>query len=222
MRRTSARTCSPGTGSTRPERTSSRRRIASAVQSCSISSASAEARLSTSLSASRALDVGGSRIASSVSSSNVSGMRKHYPLGVKSSKRFEPTHFQGAHPDTAPVSQTSKSAVSRVSQPANRTKAPAPPTWKSAIQQVWKPALPTPVPARLGAVSGCAHFQGHAPNRNRHSRAGANPAQSSSASVNFHSWTPTAQSFWSLTARRNAVALTGSNETSHHLSLAMR
>ena len=75
MRRTSARTCSTETGSTRPERISSRRRIASAVQSCSISSASAASRLSTSLSASSALDAGGSRIASSASSSNVSGIK---------------------------------------------------------------------------------------------------------------------------------------------------
>ena len=71
---------------------------------------------------------------------------------------------QRAQPDTAPVTQTSKSAVSRVSQPANRTKAPAPPTWKSAIQQVWKPALPAPVLLGWGAVSGCAQAQTPAKN----------------------------------------------------------
>src|ERR1051325_1423471 len=39
------------------------------------------------------------------------------------------------------VAQTSKSAVSRVSKPAGRTKSSTSPIWKSAIQQVWKPAL---------------------------------------------------------------------------------
>src|SRR5437762_1869050 len=39
------------------------------------------------------------------------------------------------------VAQTSKSAVSRVSKPANGTPSNAQPTWKSAVQQVWKPAL---------------------------------------------------------------------------------
>jgi hypothetical protein len=39
------------------------------------------------------------------------------------------------------VAQTSKSAVSRVSQPASPTTAEALPIWKSATQQVWKPAL---------------------------------------------------------------------------------
>jgi len=38
------------------------------------------------------------------------------------------------------VAQTSKSAVSRVSKPANRVISNALPTWKSAIQQVLKPA----------------------------------------------------------------------------------
>jgi ssRNA-specific RNase YbeY (16S rRNA maturation enzyme) len=41
----------------------------------------------------------------------------------------------------APVAPTSKSAVSRVSQPAGRASADTLPIWKSAIQQVWKPAL---------------------------------------------------------------------------------
>jgi hypothetical protein len=36
---------------------------------------------------------------------------------------------------------TSKSAVSRVSQPASPTTSEALPIWKSATQQVWKPAL---------------------------------------------------------------------------------
>ncbi len=40
------------------------------------------------------------------------------------------------------VAQTSKSAVSQVSQPADRLQSYRQPTWKSAIQQVWKPALP--------------------------------------------------------------------------------
>jgi len=40
-----------------------------------------------------------------------------------------------------PVAQTSKSAVSRVSKPADRPTSHAPPIWKSATQQVWKPAL---------------------------------------------------------------------------------
>ena len=40
-----------------------------------------------------------------------------------------------------PVAQTSKSAVSRASQPAGRTANPVLPIWKSATQQVWKPAL---------------------------------------------------------------------------------
>jgi hypothetical protein len=43
-----------------------------------------------------------------------------------------------------PVAQTSKSAVSRVSKPADGTTADALPTWKSPIQQVWKPALQRP------------------------------------------------------------------------------
>jgi prepilin-type N-terminal cleavage/methylation domain-containing protein len=41
----------------------------------------------------------------------------------------------------APVAQTSKPAVSRVSQPATCPNLAALPIWKSAIQQVWKPAL---------------------------------------------------------------------------------
>jgi len=41
--------------------------------------------------------------------------------------------------DTVGVTQTSESAVSRVSKPAGRWAAL--PTWKSAIRQVWKPAL---------------------------------------------------------------------------------
>ncbi len=43
-----------------------------------------------------------------------------------------------------PVTQTSKSAVSRVSKPADHTTAGVLPTWKSATQQVWKPALRNP------------------------------------------------------------------------------
>jgi spermidine synthase len=39
------------------------------------------------------------------------------------------------------VAQTSKSAVSQVSQPAGRLQSHRQPTWKSAIRQVWKPAL---------------------------------------------------------------------------------
>jgi len=39
------------------------------------------------------------------------------------------------------VAQTSKSAVSPVSEPADRTMSNGLPIWKSAIQQVWKPAL---------------------------------------------------------------------------------
>jgi spermidine synthase len=39
------------------------------------------------------------------------------------------------------VAQTSKSAVSQVSQPADRLQSHRQPTGKSAIQQVWKPAL---------------------------------------------------------------------------------
>src|SRR5208282_5877568 len=46
-----------------------------------------------------------------------------------------------AHPYTATVAQTSKSAVSRVSKPANCVIPNTSPTWKSAIRQVWKPAL---------------------------------------------------------------------------------
>jgi len=42
----------------------------------------------------------------------------------------------------ADVAQTSKSAVSQVSKPANRPKSQAGPTGKSAIQQAGKPALP--------------------------------------------------------------------------------
>ena len=45
-------------------------------------------------------------------------------------------------PHTAAVAPISKSAVSRVSKPADRTQDSAPPTSKSATQQVWKPALP--------------------------------------------------------------------------------
>ena len=48
------------------------------------------------------------------------------------------------------VAQTSKSAVSRVSKPANRTTSNAPPIWKSAIQQVGKPALLLAVVAMNG------------------------------------------------------------------------
>jgi len=48
-----------------------------------------------------------------------------------------------------PVAQTSKSAVSRVSQPADCTTAGAQPTWKLAIQQVWKPALQRPAVVAL-------------------------------------------------------------------------
>src|SRR5262245_28897543 len=40
-----------------------------------------------------------------------------------------------------PLAQTSKSAVSRISKPADETLSHAAPIWKSAIQQVWKPAL---------------------------------------------------------------------------------
>jgi hypothetical protein len=40
-----------------------------------------------------------------------------------------------------PVAQTSKSAVSQVSKPANAPHFDALPIWKSAIRQVWKPAL---------------------------------------------------------------------------------
>src|SRR5207302_5316171 len=52
---------------------------------------------------------------------------------------------QGAHR----VAQTSQSAVSRVSKPANRVTSLAPPIWKSAIQQVWKPALRNATCARF-------------------------------------------------------------------------
>src|SRR5208283_6111120 len=48
-----------------------------------------------------------------------------------------------------PVAQTSKSAVSRVSKPADGTTAGVQPTWKSAIQQVWKPALQRPAVVAL-------------------------------------------------------------------------
>ena len=55
------------------------------------------------------------------------------------------------------VAQTSKSAVSQVSQTAragNRSGrgncSDAPPTWKSAIQQVWKPALRSRPGWRIG------------------------------------------------------------------------
>jgi hypothetical protein len=44
---------------------------------------------------------------------------------------------------------TSKSAVSRVSKPADCTTAGVLPTWKSAIQQVWKPALQRPAVVAL-------------------------------------------------------------------------
>ena len=44
-------------------------------------------------------------------------------------------------PRVSGVAQTSKSAVSRVSQPAEHPTFHAEPIWKSAIQQVWKPAL---------------------------------------------------------------------------------
>jgi hypothetical protein len=49
------------------------------------------------------------------------------------------TQRGGAAPE---VAQTSKSAVSRVSKPADRTASGATPIWKSAIQQVWKPLHP--------------------------------------------------------------------------------
>src|SRR5437879_66407 len=57
----------------------------------------------------------------------------------------------------APVAQTSKSAVSRVSKPAGGTTFHSLPTWKSAIQQVWKPALLLGVVAL--ALTGCATVQ---------------------------------------------------------------
>src|ERR1017187_859408 len=60
------------------------------------------------------------------------------------------------HLDIDPVAQTSKSAVSRVSKPANCVIPNALPTWKSAIRQVWKPALRAGAPGRLVAVSRCA------------------------------------------------------------------
>jgi hypothetical protein len=56
----------------------------------------------------------------------------------------------------ATVAQTSKSAGSRVSKPANAVIANTLPTWKSAIQQVWKPALRASVYDRLMAIPGCA------------------------------------------------------------------
>ena len=48
------------------------------------------------------------------------------------------------------VAQTSKSAVSRVSQPARRWDGL--PTWKSAIRQVWKPALRAGEASKLEAA----------------------------------------------------------------------
>jgi hypothetical protein len=56
------------------------------------------------------------------------------------------------------VAQTSKSAVSRVSKPANRVISNALPTWKSAIRQVWKPAPRAGAAGRLMAMSRCARL----------------------------------------------------------------
>ena len=55
---------------------------------------------------------------------------------MKTAPNFSPPRAN----DTA-VAQTSKSAVSQVSEPAPLAPAHGLPTWKSAIQQVWKPAL---------------------------------------------------------------------------------
>src|SRR2546425_478228 len=55
------------------------------------------------------------------------------------------------------VAQTSKSAVSRISQSAGHPNSLALPTWKSATQQVWKPAL-RPRPARPGNRRGLRRF----------------------------------------------------------------
>jgi hypothetical protein len=59
---------------------------------------------------------------------------------------FRKTRGHRAYLDSAAVAQTSKSAVSWVSKPAN-----ALPTWKSAIRQVWKPALRAGASGRLVA-----------------------------------------------------------------------
>jgi hypothetical protein len=61
-----------------------------------------------------------------------------------------------AHTGTATVAQTSKSAVSWVSKPANYVIRNGSPTWKSAIQQVWKPALRAGATGRMVAVPRCA------------------------------------------------------------------
>ena len=73
-RRTSPTTCSPETGWTCPDRTSSRRRTASAVHSRWISSGAARCKLSTSRSASNALEAVESCIACSASCSTVGGI----------------------------------------------------------------------------------------------------------------------------------------------------
>src|SRR5437867_1759535 len=80
-RRTESRTwrrpSSPGTVSTLPSRTSSRRRFASVIHSCSIRPRSSPSRLSTRRSASRARDSLGSVIACSANCSTVVAINTH-------------------------------------------------------------------------------------------------------------------------------------------------
>ena len=75
--RTSRRPSSPGTVTTFPSRTSSRRRFASVIHSCSIRPRSALSRLSTRRSASRARDSLGSVIACSANCSTVVSHKIH-------------------------------------------------------------------------------------------------------------------------------------------------
>ena len=82
-RRTASRTCwrasSPGIASTRPLRTSSRLRFASATHSRSMCLSSSASKLSTRRSASRARDSVGRVMACSASFSTVVAMAKRYP-----------------------------------------------------------------------------------------------------------------------------------------------
>jgi hypothetical protein len=86
---------------------------------------------------------------------HLQGTETHFFPDAKQKLRIK-TRPARAHLDTAPVAQTSKSAVSRVSKPANGVIPNAMPTWKSAIRQVWKPALRAGASGRLVAVPRCS------------------------------------------------------------------
>jgi hypothetical protein len=64
-------------------------------------------------------------------------MTRHSGMNIRHST------FDIQHSTLDSVAQTSKSAVSQVSEPARPQSYDRMPTWKSATQQVWKPALPS-------------------------------------------------------------------------------